>query len=116
MQLYERNISARGKVTYRPYNETPPRVDLEIDNLQVNTLTATIAICWLEAMHRQLENINKGSALARRVKGVEEAISGLARLSSCQMDEQMVDAGTKAWTAALQMLQQELAVCRGGSA
>lgn len=107
MTLYEKVISKNGKVTYREHT-TSIRADIEIDDLQINTLVSTIAICWLHAMSKQLSDAKKGSALATRIKAVEEAVTKMAKLASGKMDEKMVDAGTIAWGAALQRLQMEL--------
>lgn len=108
MELFERVVSSGGKISYKKHEPAPTRVDIEIDDMQVNCLTSTIAICWLKAMEVQLGAAKKGSALATRVKAVEDAISKLASMVSGPMDEHMVDAGTIAWGAALQRLQVEL--------
>lgn len=107
MTLYEKIVSPNGKVTYREHNNSV-RADIEIDDLQINTLVATIAICWLKAMSTQLGEVKKGSALSVRIKAVEESISKLASLSAGKMDDKMVDAGTIAWGAALKRLEMEL--------
>lgn len=107
MILYEKVISEKGKVTYKEHNNSV-RADIEIDDLQINTLVSTIALCWLHAMSKQLSGLKKGSALATRIKAVEEAVTRLAKLSSGKMDDKMVDAGTIAWGAALKRLEMEL--------
>ena len=109
MELYERVVSSGGKVSYKKHVAAPTRVDVEIDDAQVNALVSTIAICWLSAMEKQLLNIKKGSALATRIKAVEDAVSKMASLVAGKMDQQMVDAGTIAWGKALETLQIELA-------
>lgn len=60
MTLYEKHISANGKVTYKEHT-TSIRSDIEIDDRQINTLVSTIAICWLNAMSKQLSDIKKGN-------------------------------------------------------
>ena len=110
MNLYEKHVSPNGKVTYKEHTISR-RVDVEIDDLQINALVSTIAICWLHAMSKQLSDTKKGSALATRIKAVEEAVTKMAKLASGKIDEKMVDAGTIAWGAALQRLQLELSKC-----
>lgn len=108
MELFEKVVSKGGKISYRKHEPAPLRVDIEIDDMQVNTLVSTIAVCWLQAMEQQLFNIKKGSALATRIKAVEDAVSKMASLAAGKMDNKMVDAGTVAWGKALETLQVEL--------
>lgn len=108
MELFEKVVSKGGKISYLKHEPAPLRVDIEIDDLQVNTLVSTIAICWLKAMATQLGTIKKGSALARGIDSVEGAIGKLATLAAGKMDDKMVDAGTVAWGKALETLQAEL--------
>lgn len=108
-ELFEKVVSKGGKVSYKKHEPAPLRVDIEIDDKQINTLVSTIAICWLSAMEKQLLNIKKGSALATRIKAVEDAVSKMASMLAAPLDNKMVDAGTIAWGKALEALQVELA-------
>lgn len=110
MQLYEKITSPGGRVSYRPYQKQEPsfRVDMEIDDKQVNTLVSSITVAWLEAMKTQLFHVKKGSALATRIQAVEDAVRKMAQLSAGELDERMVHAGTVAWGAALSTLATEL--------
>lgn len=112
MNLYEKHVSPNGKVTYKEHTISR-RVDLEIDDKQINTLVSTIAVCWLAAMEDQLGAVKKGSALATRVKAVKESIGKMAQLVSGKCDDKMCDAGVVAWGAALAALQDELSKCGG---
>lgn len=104
---YIRRVSPAGKVTYVPYTENL-RTELEINDIQINTLVSSIAVAWLGTMAHQLGDAKKGSALATKIKKVEEAISGMATLSSGKLDERMVQAGTAAWGAAIRTVANEL--------
>lgn len=107
-ELFSKTTTAGGRNIYRRYVPTTD-VDIFIDDLQINTLVSTIAVCWLSSIQAQLQQIKKGSALATRIRAVEESITKMAQLVSGKCDDKIYDAGTKAWTAALVTLQQELA-------
>jgi len=109
MQLYEKKVSPNGKVTYQKY--APKRIELEIDDIQINTLVSSIAVAWLQTMQIQLGTAKKGGALATRIRKVEEAITSMAQLASGKMDQRMVDAGTIAWGTAIRTVADELSKC-----
>jgi hypothetical protein len=109
MQLYEKKVSPNGKVTYQEY--APKRIEMEIDDIQINTLVSSITVAWLQTMQIQLGAAKKGSALATRIRKVEEAIAGMAQLAAGKLDTRMVEAGTMAWGAAIRTVADELSKC-----
>lgn len=105
MQLYVKNVSEKGKVTYIPY--VPDlKAEIEIDNGQLATIAGTIGLCTLIGLERHLP---PHALLSRRIKAVETAIVDLAQLGGKSLDQRMTDAGTEAWGAAGQKLAEVLA-------
>lgn len=67
---------------------------IEMDNEQLLTLAASIAICCLAGLEQHMPH---HSALGRKVKAVEEAIAGLAALNASKLPEDVLVLGTRAW-------------------
>ena len=67
---------------------------IEMDNEELLTLAASIAICCLAGLERHMPN---HSALGRKVRAVEEAIASLASLNAAKLPEDMLVLGTRAW-------------------
>lgn len=67
---------------------------IEMDNEQLITLSASIAICCLAGLERHLP---KKTALATKIRKVEDAIASLAALNSSKLPEDMLVLGTNSW-------------------
>lgn len=80
-------------------------IKVEMTNKQVLTLAATIGTCCLVGLEHHLP---KHAALARKVQALEKAIAGLAQLAGADLDEDMVDIGTNAWSAAMKYVGKRL--------
>lgn len=104
MTLYEKHISAAGKVSYREHVPAPV-VMPEIESAQVVTLLSALTISMLMSVSEQLP---PHAALARRVRGVEDAVKLLAQLNGAPLDPMLVDIGVGAWNSAMHSMQAGL--------
>lgn len=110
MTLYEKHISPAGKVACREHIPAPV-VMPEIESAQVVTLLSALTISMLMSVSEQLP---PHAALARRVRGVEDAIKALAQLNGTPLDPQLIEVGVAAWNSAIHSMQSGLAECEGG--
>jgi len=96
MQLYTKEVSEKGRVTYQPY---PPLNDLsmEVDTEQVITLLTTIGMCISMCVTK---NLPDHSRMARNVKHVDDALLRLSEGQRGPLDPHLIKVGHAAFTAA----------------
>lgn len=107
--LYEKHISANGKVSYREYNpETLP--DMQIESDELIAVFSGIAISMLLSLSEQLPEHSK---VAREAQRFTEAIARFGRTTGNKLDENMMAIGVKAWQASVLAVQVGLLEQRG---
>jgi len=67
---------------------------IEMDNSQLLTLAAAISISCLAGLERHMPD---KSAIAGRIRKVEDALAHLAALNGAKLSEEMLVLGTRAW-------------------
>lgn len=78
---------------------------VEIESEQVVTLLCTLSMSCLMSVSEQ---IPPKSALATRIRKVEDAIKSLAQLHAGTPSETAILAGIAGWNAAILRIQEEL--------
>lgn len=103
-QLYERSVSAGGRVTYAPHRDKTAGM-VELDHALLHTLVATFVIGMLEASASQLP---KHSRHGRELQRLENALILYAKNSAVELTEAQIDIMVHAWNSAMLTIQQRL--------
>lgn len=106
MDLYTKEVSPKGKITYKPYMPPTNRIEMELTNAEVCSMVAALGICCLYGFEAHLPD---HSAISRKVRALEVAIGDVAALNRDSLSEKHMDAVQQAWGAALVKLQEVLA-------
>ncbi len=103
MQLYTREVSPKGKITYQPY---PPTVDIgmELDNGEVITLLTTLYMCVVMSITKFLP---PHARIHRLAKDCETVLLKLSHSHRAPLDDHLVAVGEAGFTAYVE------AICAG---
>lgn len=102
VELYTKNVSAKGKVSYQPYVEQRPDGIDDMTDAQLVTLAVAAGVTCLMMMERMIPEHKRN---ARHIKKVEEAILALAKGNGDQVDADIMDYWTKSWNKSMQLMQ-----------
>ena len=105
IQLYTKEVSNGGKVSYVPYIQPTQKVSMYLSDNQVLTLASTIAVCCLIGLEQHLP---AHKALSRNIREVETAIGKLAKLAQGKLDDQLVSIGTQAWDKTMEYISERV--------
>ena len=78
---------------------------IEMDNEELITLAATVGTCLLMGLEKHMPS---HSALASRIKKLEDAIAGVAGLNAKKLQPAMLDVGTRAWGHAMKYVANNI--------
>ena len=103
MQLYTKEVSSGGRVSYTEY---PPKEDvsMELDNGEVCTLLTVLLMCTTQSITRFLP---KHSRISRCVTDCEKAILNLSEGNRGPLDDHMIKVGEAGFNAGV------TAMCKG---
>lgn len=104
MELYVKEVSKGGKVSYKPYIR-PTQIDMELTNAEVCSMVAALGICCLHGFE---DHLPEHSVISRKTRALETAIGDVARLNKDALTQKHLEAVTHAWGAAVERLGQEL--------
>jgi len=76
-----------------------------MDNEQLITLVAAMTICFLAGIEKQLDG---KSAVAGRIRKVEDALGSLAALNGSKLPEEMLVLGTNAYNHAIKYIASRI--------
>ena len=79
--------------------------EIELNNGQICAIGAAIGIACLHGFHA---NMPEHKVVAKKLTELEVAIGGVARLAGEALTEEMLDAGTHAWGAAMLKMDEVL--------
>ena len=107
MELYERIVSPKGKVTYREHKPTDIMPDMEIEADEVISIISTMIVSFITMMKNQLP---PSDILHRKIKNVNRELTELAAVGFVNPGSRglYVDVGVQAWNAAVKAVQTEL--------
>jgi len=101
MQLYERHISKKGKVSYTPYQ--PETNDKDITEEEALTLCGALGITML-ANYSKL--VPEHKRVAKKIKAVELAIIDLFRGTGKPVNDEMCNYAMECWNLAMITMQK----------
>jgi hypothetical protein len=108
MQLYERIVSEKGRVSYREYflpHEGPCLPAEGFDLAEVITWSVALAMTQLMILRKSLP---EHARVPRKIKAVEEAIYDLAKEHGKPLDDEMVDYVVGCWNRTMEEIQRGL--------
>lgn len=110
MELFTKNISPKGKVSYAPYN---PAVmpDMQVEPEQVVAIFSALSISMLISLSDQLP---KHSKIARELDLLSNAIARFGKVTGEPLNPDYIETGVLAWNAATQAVQ--IGLLRQGAA
>ncbi len=105
MELYIRQVSAGGKVSYVPYVEPAPK-RLQNDEFtpeQMVTMVGTMGICLIESVGRLLPGHTK---ISREIKKVEQALLSLYANTGQPLDNETVEWAIDCWNETMRRIAE----------
>jgi len=103
MELYTKEVSAKGKVTYKLFVAPEPRalISDELTPEQITNMVGTVGIMLINSIY---ETLGPKTFLANRVKSVNQAIFQLYKGTGQKIDDETVEFTRTCWNSTMMAL------------